>query len=77
MTKARVTQLAGEYQNALAQWGEHNMITQRAEIAYREAQGKYDAAKARRNESRRAYHDAMTSCGLVRVKGALGGTYYE
>ena len=25
----------------------------------------------------RMRHDALTSCGLVRVKGALGGIYYE
>lgn len=32
-------------------------------------------AKARAN--RRARHDVLTSLGLVRVRGALGGVYYE
>lgn len=32
---------------------------------------------ARARDARQAKHDAYTSCGLVRVKGALGGTYYE
>lgn len=31
----------------------------------------------RKNAARRAKHAAYTSCGLVRVKGALGGVYYE
>lgn len=26
---------------------------------------------------RQMVHDVMTSLGLVKVKGALGGTYYE
>lgn len=29
------------------------------------------------NEARRAKHAAMSDLGLARVKGALGGTYYE
>lgn len=29
------------------------------------------------NARRRARHQAMTDLGLKRVKGALGGTYYE
>lgn len=31
--------------------------------------------KARAN--RKAIHDVMSSLGLVRVRGAMGGTYYE
>lgn len=34
-------------------------------------------SKAMRNAARRERHAAMTSMGLKRVKGALGGTYYE
>ena len=30
-----------------------------------------------RNEAARAKHDAYTSAGMKRVKGAMGGTYYE
>ena len=30
-----------------------------------------------RNETRRAREDAYRSCGLVKVRGALGGTYWE
>lgn len=33
--------------------------------------------RIKRNETRRARHDAMTSMGLKRVKGSLGGVYYE
>lgn len=32
-------------------------------------------ARARRN--RRTRDDAMRSLGLIKVKGAMGGTYYE
>jgi hypothetical protein len=32
---------------------------------------------ARARSNRKARHQAMLDCGLVRVKGALGGTYYE
>lgn len=37
----------------------------------------YKARRGRANRNRRERHAAMTSLGLVRVKGALGGTYYE
>jgi len=30
-----------------------------------------------RNKARRERHQAMLDCGLVRVRGALGGVYYE
>ena len=33
--------------------------------------------RLRRNALARARHRAMLDCGLVRVKGALGGVYYE
>ena len=33
--------------------------------------------RIRKNVARRAQHAAYTSCGLVRVRGNLGGTYYE
>lgn len=37
-----------------------------------------DKRKAeKRNASRRARHQAMLDLGLVRVRGALGGIYYE
>jgi len=36
-----------------------------------------EVARLRRNLARRVRHEAMTSIGLKRVKGALGGTYYE
>ena len=32
---------------------------------------------ARKNFARKAKHEALTSLGLVRVRGALGGVYYE
>ena len=35
--------------------------------------GKKRAAKARRQ----AHDAAMRACGLVKVRGAMGGTYYE
>lgn len=34
-------------------------------------------ANARRNSNRKAREEAMRSCGLVKVRGALGGTYWE
>lgn len=42
----------------------------------------YDAVCKRmrlnaKNAQRRAIHDAYTSCGMTRVRGNLGGTYYE
>lgn len=35
------------------------------------------AANIRAGINRKAREDAMRSCGLVKVKGALGGTYWE
>ena len=32
---------------------------------------------ARARETRKAREDAYRSCGLVKVRGALGGTYWE
>jgi hypothetical protein len=34
-------------------------------------------AKQRRKINRKAREDALKSCGLVKVRGALGGTYWE
>jgi hypothetical protein len=39
--------------------------------------GRQIRKQVERNAARRAKHEAMTSLGLKRVKGALGGTYYE
>ena len=39
-------------------------------------QGRH-AKNARRNAARRARDEAARSLGLVKVRGALGGTYYE
>lgn len=48
-------------------------------IEYNAATVAYQAAvKAEKaNKARRDRHAAMTSMGLKRVKGALGGVYYE
>lgn len=35
------------------------------------------AAQDRKNAARRAKHAAYRDCGMVRVRGALGGVYYE
>lgn len=35
------------------------------------------AKRAKRNAARRARESALRSCGLVKVRGALGGTYWE
>jgi uncharacterized Zn finger protein (UPF0148 family) len=35
------------------------------------------AKKAKRNAARRARHQMLLDLGLVRVRGNLGGTYYE
>ena len=50
-----------------------------AVCAYRCARKLYSVRKkhAVRNRSRRERDDAMRSLGLVRVRGALGGVYWE
>ena len=35
------------------------------------------AARARKNAARRAKDQAMRDCGLIKVRGALGGVYWE
>ncbi len=35
------------------------------------------AKKKKRAAARKAKDDAMRSCGLVKVRGALGGVYWE
>lgn len=36
-----------------------------------------ELARQRRNAMRRERHAVMTSLGMTRVRGNLGGTYYE
>lgn len=36
-----------------------------------------DAKRERRNRARRDRHAVLTSLGLKRVRGSLGGIYYE
>jgi hypothetical protein len=45
-TKSEVDKMAAKYQAALKEYGEGNRVTERAEIAWREAQAKREAAKA-------------------------------
>lgn len=33
--------------------------------------------RQKRNAARKAVDDAYKSCGMKKVRGALGGTYYE
>lgn len=43
-----------------------------------EETGRKAAAKrAAARRQRKARHEAMLDCGMVKVRGALGGTYYE
>ncbi len=44
---------------------------------YNEKDFKAKQRKARAKLARKERHEAMLSIGLVRVRGALGGTYYE
>jgi hypothetical protein len=50
-----------------------------AAIRHNELMGKFRHLrnKIRHNIARRERHAAMTDMGLLRVKGALGGVYYE
>ncbi len=34
-------------------------------------------SKEQRKANKRAIDDAMRSCGLTKVRGAMGGTYWE
>lgn len=48
------------------------------EIEEREvAEAKRQERNKRARENRKARHEVLTGLGLKRVKGALGGTYYE
>lgn len=76
-TQAAIDHLAGDYQRALAEWGEHNLVTVRAEIAYRDAYKAYLKQKERARANRRARVDAYESVGMVRVHSASGRTYWE
>jgi hypothetical protein len=35
------------------------------------------AKRVKRNNARKARDEAYKSCGMVKVRGALGGTYWE
>jgi hypothetical protein len=73
MTKAHVTSLANKYLSALVDFGPNNMATQRAEIAWHEADAKYKSQRLQRASRDKAMRD----CGLTKVRGALGGVYWE
>ena len=36
-----------------------------------------EVKRIRHNRARQARHQAYLDCGMIRVKGALGGVYYE
>ena len=38
---------------------------------------RHEAARQRRNRNARERHQAMLDVGLVRVRGGVGGVYYE
>ena len=38
---------------------------------------RHEASRQRRNRNARERHQAMLDLGLVRVRGGLGGVYYE
>lgn len=42
-----------------------------------ESKTKAAARRAKANANRRAREAALRSCGLVKVRGALGGVYWE
>ena len=44
---------------------------------FTEEDEKREGRNKRQRENRRAFNEAMRSCGLVKVKGNLGGTYWE
>jgi len=53
-------------------------VTYTGERTALEIRGEFDKhLRNIRNETRRAREDAYRSCGLVKVRGALGGTYWE
>lgn len=49
-------------------YGKHHLETRNAYGAYKQAKN---------NQARRARHQAYLDCGMIRVRGALGGVYYE
>lgn len=53
--------------------------TNTASVEYNTAMGNYFklVKRIKKNAAARARHKAHTDLGLVRVKGALGGVYYE
>ena len=50
---------------------------QTAKIAAHSGRRALELRNDRRNAQRRANHAAYLDCGMKRVKGALGGVYYE
>ena len=54
-------------------------LTEQAEFNPREAEEKQrkEALRQKRNQARRDRNAAFRDCGLVRVRGDLGGTYWE
>ncbi len=48
----------------------------RCDVCERAAEGKRHLL-AKRRANRRAIDEAYSSCGLVKVRGALGGVYWE
>jgi len=85
----RHTRSGGDYYDG-AQWIEHieadggnrrDVNGWRGIVFVHQAQGcKLCAERARTrraNKRARDRHEAYTACGLVRVRGALGGVYYE
>ena len=45
--------------------------------SYCEQDEKNKAKRSRANAKRRSREDVLRSCGLIKVRGAMGGTYWE
>lgn len=77
MTKADLQILNNKYDDVVDSLGENHPLAQKAKVDYYTARAKYQRQAQRRKENRRDRHEALTSLGLVKVRGALGGIYYE
>lgn len=77
MTRKILEQLRADYRHAELIFGPDDPAVQAAGEEYHKKLAAYEKTRARVNANRTAKDDAYRSLGLTKVRGALGGTYWE
>lgn len=77
MTRQELQSLQYTYRLAEALYGPASQQAQEAGVSYHKKMRAYVKLRAQQNRARRDQDAAYRDLGLVKVRGALGGVYWE